>query len=181
MSRLCRRRSPRSRSWLAGTTVDLTDEECTTREALRDEYDRIEAEYSEADELPDEIDQRLGEIKQALEAFERRRVTYDPADIRIAGVFVSLDADGSLSIDGGYVRTEDEIPVEPDSEAPEGDGTDVPTVQRAVITIDSKPAEPEDEEEDSIKPLPERLVIELIAYRTLALRNALAEKMRTSP
>ena len=47
----------------------MTDEERATREALREEYGRIEAEYSEADELPDAIDKRLGEIEQALEAF----------------------------------------------------------------------------------------------------------------
>jgi ParB family chromosome partitioning protein len=160
---------------LSGTTVDLTDEERATREALREEYDRIEAEYSEADELPDEIDQRLGEIEQALEAFENRPVSYDRADIVIAGAFVSLDADGSLSIDRGYVRAEDESQAEPDAEASGGDQPDTPTVQRAVITIGGKPAEPEDDEEDGIKPLPERLVIELTAHRTLALRNALAE------
>nr|WP_313519536.1 ParB N-terminal domain-containing protein [Brevundimonas diminuta] len=160
---------------LSGTTVDLTDEERATREALREEYDRIEAEYSEADELPDEIDQRLGEIEQALEAFENRPVSYDPAVIAIAGAFVSLDADGSLSIDRGYVRAEDESQAEPDAEASGDDQPDTPTVQRAVITIGGKPAEPEDDEEDGIKPLPERLVIELTAHRTLALRNALAE------
>ncbi len=160
---------------LSGVTVDLTDEERATREALREEYDRIEAEYSEADELPDVIDQRLGEIEQALEAFENRPVSYDQADIAIAGAFVSLDADGSLSIDRGYVRTEDEPQAEPDGEASGGDQPDTPAVQRAVITIGGKPAEPEDDEEDGIKPLPERLVIELTAHRTLALRNALAE------
>ena len=160
---------------LAGVAVDLTDEERATREALREEYDRIEAEYSEVDELPDVIDQRLGEIEQALEAFENRPVCYDQADIAIAGTFVSLDADGSLSIDRGYVRAEDEPQVGPDGEASEGDQPDTPAVQRAVITIGGKPAEPEDDEEDGIKPLPERLVIELTAHRTLALRNALAE------
>jgi ParB family chromosome partitioning protein len=166
---------------LAGTTIDLTDEERATCEALREEYDRIEAEYSEADELPDEIDQRLGEIERTLEAFENRPVSYDPDDIRIAGVFVSVDSDGSLSIDRGYVRAEDEHPVEADGETP-ADVVDPETgeikssaVQRAVITIGGKLAEPEDDEEDSIKPLPERLVIELTAHRTLALRNALAE------
>ncbi len=160
---------------LSGVTVDLTDEEHAAREALREEYDRIEAEYSEADELPDAIDQRLGEIEQALEAFENRSVSYDQADIAIAGVFVSLDVDGSLSIDRGYVRAEDEPQAEPDGEASEDDQPDTPAVQRAVITIGGKPAEPEDDEEDGIKPLPERLVIELTAHRTLALRNALAE------
>ena len=160
---------------LAGVAVDLTDEERATREALREEYDRIEAEYSEADELPDAIDQRLGEIEQALEAFENRLVSYDQADIAIAGAFVSLDVDGSLSIDRGYVRAEDEPQAEPDGEASGGDQPDTPAVQRAVITIGGMTAEPEDDEEDGIKPLPERLVIELTAHRTLALRNALAE------
>ena len=165
---------------LVGVTVDLTEEESATREALRDEYDRLEAEYAEADELPDEIDARLGEIEQALDAIEQRPTIYDPADIALAGVFISLDADGSLSVDRGYVRPEDERPVETDgSDAHEVDGEAgqqaTPAVQRAVITIGGQPADPEDDEEDGIKPLPERLVIELTAHRTLALRNAVAE------
>ncbi len=165
---------------LVGTAVDLTDEERATREALRDEYDRLEAEYAEADELPDEIDARLGEIEQALDAFEQRPAIYDPADIAIAGVFVSLDADGSLSVDRGYVRPEDDRPVDPEGDdTTEADGdtghSATPAVQRAVVTIGGQAAEPEDDEEDGIKPLPERLVIELTAHRTLALRNALAE------
>lgn len=165
---------------LVGTAVDLTDEERATREALRDEYDRLEAEYAEADELPDDIDARLGEIEQALEAFEQRPTVYDPADIAIAGVFVSLDSDGSLSVDRGYVRLEDERPVNVEGDdAPAVDGGDgpaaTPAVQRAVITIGGQAAEPEDDEEDGVKPLPERLVIELTAHRTLALRNTVAE------
>lgn len=73
------------------TYVDLTDEERAAREALREEYDRIEAEYDGADEYPDEIDQRLGEIETALEAFEKRAVIYDPAEIPRAGIFISID------------------------------------------------------------------------------------------
>lgn len=165
---------------LAGVTVDLTDEEHATREALRHEYDRLEAEYAEADELPDEIDARLGEIEQALDAFEQRPTVYDPADIAIAGVFVSLDADGSLSVDRGYVRPDDERPAKPEGDdAPETENdTDhpvTPAIQRTVVTIGGQTTEPEDDEDDGIKPLPERLVIELTAHRTLALRNAVAE------
>jgi ParB family chromosome partitioning protein len=158
-----------------GVTVDLTEERAT-REALREEYDRLEAEYAEADELPDEIDARLGEIEQALDAFEHRPAIYDPADIAIAGVFVSLDADGSLSVDRGYVRPEDE-PVETEgSDAPEATATASGHARRpARRHHHRRPAQPEDDEEDGIKPLPERLVIELTAHRTLALRNAVAE------
>ncbi|WP_347270216.1 ParB/RepB/Spo0J family partition protein [Rhizorhabdus histidinilytica] len=166
---------------LSGTIIDLTDEERATREALRAEYDRIEEEYSEADELPDEIDQRLGEIEQALQAFERRPVTYAPADISIAGAFISLDGDGSLLVERGYVRPEDEVPVETqDGEETAADGDDAPAVQRTVITVGGQPAEPEEDEDDSLKPLPERLVIELTAHRTVALRNAVAENPRVA-
>ncbi|BAI99161.1 chromosome partitioning protein ParB [Sphingobium sp. TA15] len=165
---------------LAGETIDLTDEERASREALRDEYDRLESEYAEADELPDEIDQRLGEIEQALDAFEQRPVIYDPAEIARAGVFISIDADGSLAVDCGYVRPEDEAPAEPegdDAPAASGAANDPasPAVQRAVITIGGQSAEPDDDEEDAIKPLHERLIVELTASRTLALRNAVAD------
>ena len=165
---------------LDGQTVDLTDEERASREALRTELDRLEQEYAEADELPEEVDQRLGEIETALAAFEERPAVYDPAEVARAGVFVSIDGEGNLRIERGYVRPEDEPPAEP----VDSDGGDAPaatdpagTIQRAVITVGSNGySEPqgEGEEDDGIKPLSERLVTELTAHRTLALRDALA-------
>ncbi|RAI01434.1 DNA-binding protein [Acuticoccus sediminis] len=161
---------------LAGTPVDLTDEERASREALREEFGRLEAEYAEADELPDEVDERLGEIEAALEAFEDRPMHYDPTEVGRAGAFVSIRHDGQLSVDRGYVRPEDEA-AEGDGDAGAGgDGdtaTDPGTVQRTVITVAGEVENP-DEEEDAVKPLPERLVTELTAHRTLALRDALA-------
>jgi len=165
---------------LDGAPADLTDEERATREALRTEYDQLEAQYQDADELPDEVDQRLGEIETALEAFETRPQIFDPADVARAGVFVSIDHDGQLLVDRGYVRPEDEAPViepgreggEPPAE-PVGTDTCTPAIQRAVITIGGQ-ADPEEDEDDLVKPLPDRLVSELTAYRTLALRDAVA-------
>ncbi|RRY11310.1 ParB/RepB/Spo0J family partition protein [Brucella anthropi] len=163
---------------LRGEPLDLSAEENATIEALNAEYQRLEAEYEGADELPDEVDQRLGEIETALSAFEIRPVRFDADDIARAGVFISIAHDGSLDIDRGYVRAEDEAPIVPEGETgveADGDPTE-PAVQRAVITLGGQQAEPEDDDEDEvIKPLPERLVIELTAYRTLALRNAVAE------
>jgi ParB family chromosome partitioning protein len=161
---------------LSGTIIDLTDEERATREALRSEYDRLEAEYAEADELPAEIDQRLGEIEAALDAFEQRPARYELADIVIAGVFASIDGEGALSVDRGYVRPEDERPEGPEREDPQDgtlDETGEPTAPRAIVTIGGQATESE-EEEDGIKPLPDRLISELTAYRTLALQNAVA-------
>ncbi|MBN9281868.1 MAG: DNA-binding protein, partial [Hyphomicrobium denitrificans] len=166
---------------VSGAPIDLSAEEQGTIEALTAEQARLEAEYQDADELPDEVDERLGEIETALAAFDDRPEQFDPADIAIAGVFVSIDANGSLSVDRGFVRPEDVPQVRTDGDEgsetdTESDDADRPSVQRAVITIGGQPAEPEDDEEDDgIKPLPERLVIELTAYRTLALRNAVAD------
>src|SRR3546814_3422225 len=123
----------------------------------------------------------MGEIETALAAFDDRSAQFDPADIAIAGLCVRIDSDGSLSVDRGFVRPEDVPHVRTDGG--EGSETDTefvgpasPSVQRAVITIGGQPVEPEeDDEDDGVKPLPERLVIELTAYRTLALRNAVAE------
>ncbi|TPL35747.1 ParB/RepB/Spo0J family partition protein [Mesorhizobium sp. B2-4-8] len=162
---------------LQGVPLDLTPEEQTTIEALNAEYQRIEAEYEGADELPDDIDRRLGEIVTALAGFEARPLRFDATEIARAGVFISIAHDGSLDIDRGYVRAEDEMPVVPDGETGGEAGGDEaePVVQRSVITIGGQPAEPDEDEDDTIKPLPDRLVTELTAHRTLALRNALAD------
>jgi len=168
---------------LEGVAIDLTSEEQATIDALNAEYAKLEAEYDGADELPDEVDERLGEIEAALAAFDDRPVSYDPADIARAGVFVSIGAEGALSIDRGYVRPQDEAPKgEPDQDdetdpamaGAHGADPDAPVVQRAVITIGRQVAGPEDEDDEDLKPLPDRLVTELTAERTLALRDKLA-------
>ncbi|MBP1090024.1 ParB/RepB/Spo0J family partition protein [Bradyrhizobium diazoefficiens] len=168
---------------LDGVLADLTTEEQAAIEALEAEYVRLQAEHDGADELPDEVDQRLGEIETALGAFNDRPVIYQPADIARAGVFVGIDAEGKLLVDRGYVRPEDEVPVtepeqgrgsEPDAAALDGAEPSAPAIQRAVITIGGQDEEPEDEDDDAVKPLPDRLLTELTAERTLALRDKLA-------
>ncbi|MGY3585552.1 ParB family chromosome partitioning protein [Bradyrhizobium sp. USDA 4341] len=168
---------------LDGVPADLTAEEQVTIVALSAEYASLEAEHDSVDELPDEVDQRLGEIETALAAFDDRPVIYQPADIARAGVFVGIDAEGTLLVDRGYVRPEDEVPVaesgqdsdgEPTSALMDGAELSAPVTQHAVITIGGQIAEPEDEDDDAVKPLPDRLLTELTAERTLALRDKLA-------
>ncbi|MER8505302.1 ParB/RepB/Spo0J family partition protein [Mesorhizobium sp. M0618] len=172
---------------LAGTPVDLTDAERAEREALQAEYNRLEAEYGESDELPDDVDQRLGQIETALEAFESRPMNYDRAEIARAGVFISIDRDGDLIVDRGHVRPEDEAMHAADGDSAEPgcatenvDSRHDPSVSRAIITIGAQASEPEEDDGDTIKPLPERLIIELTAHRTLALRNAVAENQHVA-
>jgi ParB family chromosome partitioning protein len=166
---------------LEGKPLDLTIEEQTTIDALNAEYDRLEAEYRDADELPDAVDQRLGEIGASLLAFEDRSVVYDPADIVRAGVFVSIDSEGRLSVDRGYVRPEDEAPVadpeigrSADTSSTSGQEDTTP-VHGTAISVAGASAETEEDDEDVAKPLPDRLITELTAHRTLALRDALAQ------
>jgi ParB family chromosome partitioning protein len=163
---------------LVGVTQELTDEERATRETLRDEYDELESQYAEAEELPEEVDRRIGEIEAELEAFENRPVTFAPEDIARAGVFVSIGRDGELVVSSGYVRPEDEQPEAVDGEdaGEPADPSDPDAVQRPVITVGGEPVpDGDDDENDAVKPLPERLVIDLTAWQTLALRNAVAE------
>jgi ParB family chromosome partitioning protein len=101
-----------------------------------------------------------------------------------AGAFVSIGHDGQLKIERGFVRPEDEAPV---GEDVAGDGEEMGNRDGAVrghdqgrgaagrtgVTMAGEAAEDEDEE-DAVKPLPERLVLELTAHRTLALREAVA-------
>ena len=156
-------------------------------DALRRESDELEAEYEGADELPDAVDARLGEIEQALARFEDRAVRFDPEVIARGGAFVSLDASGAPKIERGFVRPEDLAPApaqepSPDTEAPTSDGS----VQRAVFTIGgatSGPSEPDataEPDEDASGRLSDRLMTELSAHRTLALREALANDPDTA-
>ena len=172
---------------LRATGPALSDEEQAAYDALQTEFGAIEEQYADSpDDLPDEIDQRLGEIEAALDAFHARPATFDPAEVARAGAFVSIDGAGRLQVERGLVRPEDEAPTEPQagpsagrgsedgSEASGTEGDTIAPVQRAVITIGGASAEPEPEEDEGLKPLPERLLQELTAHRTLALRDALA-------
>src|SRR3546814_2636384 len=88
---------------LMGEMQPLSDEAHAQREALRDDMAEIEERYSDTDEeLPEEVDRRLGEIETELDDFEDRPVIYDPAEIARAGAFVSIDGDGRLKAERGY-------------------------------------------------------------------------------
>jgi ParB family chromosome partitioning protein len=169
---------------LHGQRIELTEEETAAHDALQAELDGLEQQYADADDVPEEIDHRFAEIETALAAFDERLVAYYPGEIAFAGAFVSVDREGMLRIERGYVRPEDELktePVQPNGQVgaeprrePAGPNG---ASQRAVITVGAgaTPApEAESEEDDGIKPLSERLIVELTAHRTLALRDALA-------
>ena len=164
----------RGKRRIAGTTVPLTDEEEARLGALSQEYDALGEQYQDSDDLPDEVDARLTEIDAELTALTQRPISYAPDEIARAGVFVSLAYDGQLRIDRGYVRAEDEPVVEGVQSDPDFIATDTPTGPTVTIAGQVQGTEQADDEDDAIRPLPDRLVSELTAERTLALRDALA-------
>jgi ParB family transcriptional regulator, chromosome partitioning protein len=163
---------------LMGEAVPPDEAEQAAYDALKAEFAQIEAEQEGVDELPDDVDARLGEIETAMEAFQNRPVVHDSAEKAQAGVFVSVDGSGGLRVERGYVRPEDErrpdatVADDVNGDADDGDtplGSDAPDPSGE--TGDQNDAEDED---DTIRPLPDRLITELTAHRTLALRDALA-------
>ena len=161
---------------IPGEPVEITSEEQASLDALQAEHENIEERYADAEQYPDEIDERLGEIERAVTSIENRPYRFDPADIARAGAFVSIDSDGDLYVDRGYVRPEDEAPeVEADFEGDgqQAAGSDRSNGSRTVVSVGTDEIDSE-ETEEPFKTLPDRLVMELTAYRTLALQNAVA-------
>ncbi|MBX9591675.1 MAG: ParB/RepB/Spo0J family partition protein [Hyphomonadaceae bacterium] len=161
---------------LNGTEGPIGDEEQAAHNALQAEFDQLEEKYADADEMPEEVDKRLGEIETALAAFEERPVVYEPGDITLAGTFVSIDSAGVLRVERGYVRPEDEPPIAtPDGEG-EDDASDPEMITSSgkEVDTDDDSAVEEPDEDDGIRPLSDRLMTELTAHRTLALREAVA-------
>ncbi|CCD98874.1 ParB/RepB/Spo0J family partition protein [Bradyrhizobium sp. STM 3809] len=171
---------------LQGEPAELTAEEQNAIEALSAEQAMLEAEHGQADELPEDVDRRLGEIEAALQSFEERPMVFDAAEMARAGAFVSVDSEGRLRVARGFVRSEDEPAAtsdQPDADAgTEGDGrTGIPDAEgkatAPTIVVGGGQSDVPDEEGDDVeRPLPDRLISELSAYRTLALRDALGQQ-----
>ena len=165
---------------LRGETVPLTAEEEATLSALQLEVDDIEAASAEAEELTDEQDQRMAELETAIEALNARPIVFDTEEVARAGAFVSIAPDGSVRVERGYVRPEDELPIEAEPEMEIG--TDEVRAGSAIADVEGDestyatdgPTEPE--EDEGLRPIPDRLLTELTAHRTLALRHALGER-----
>ncbi len=162
---------------ISGEIEPLSDDETARQDALRNELAGIEERYfvDQDEDLPEEVDKRLGEIEAELEAFDNRPVLYALDDIAKAGVFISLESDGSVRIERGFVKPEDQ---EQDDDIFDPDQSDDPQTgdedNDAGNAPDTDIDGADEPDEPRVKPLSDRLVLELTAYRTLALRNALA-------
>jgi ParB family chromosome partitioning protein len=162
---------------LRGEPVAMTAEEEAARDALQIEYDRLSEEYDSVEELPEAVDERFSELETALAAFEERPLAFDPAEMARAGAFVSIAQDGRLRVERGYVRPEDELPVEPEPDPSETEPAMAADAESEdAVTTEAGELAPEPDEEDGLTPISDRLMTELTAHRTLGLRHALGER-----
>ena len=162
-----------------GKQPELTEEELALHDALTAEFEKLNAEYEAAEDYSEETEAHLDDFDSQLTALNERPFVLDPEDVARGGAFISLAGNGELRIERGFVRPEDEPVVEAeegDVAEQDGDDGDETAAEGGGVTINGKPlgVEEQDEDDGKIRPLSERLIEDLTAARTLALRNALA-------
>ena len=122
----------------------------------RRRMEKLEAEYRELETVADNetmteaMQARVNQLEAEMEEL-RGQPVYDPADIAASGAFVSLGYDGGVRVERGFIRKEDEAPGAQRREAA-AEGREVSTA------------------------LPDRLVAQLTAQRTAALRETVAQR-----
>ncbi len=168
-------------------SVELSEEDAAY-DAAQDELERRNAEWEDADiDLPPEVDARLAELEAEIERIDAKRHAYDPDEIARGGAFIVVGHSGDVRIERGFIRAEDEAP-EPEAETVEDGETIIDGVHvnadGEILDDESEDgegddlpeAEPEEETGDAGKPLPDSLIRDLTAHRTLGLRLALGEQ-----
>ncbi|MGE0182807.1 MAG: ParB/RepB/Spo0J family partition protein [Parvularculaceae bacterium] len=162
---------------LVGEQPQMTAEEKTALDAFKAEQNLLEETHAGDEELPEEVDRRLGELEAAIESIEERPQIFDAAEIAIAGAFVTLDRDGRLVVQRGFVRPEDE-PAVADVEAQSGNAAigqaDAEGGDQSAQAGAPSSADEEVEEDDATNlPLSDRLLTDLTQWRTIGLRETL--------
>ena len=184
---------PCRRVWPRKAAPSPEDE--TRRSELASRYDELAAEHNgSADDLPDEVAAELDRIEAELAALEAREDVWTPAEVAVAGAVLTLALDGSLRVERGFVRPEDEPKPEPATPAADKDGQDGAAVDGTGEGSDSGDAPaggdgtgtggawplpvrggaPVTEPEDKAPALSGSLQAELEAHRTAGLQAALA-------
>jgi ParB family transcriptional regulator, chromosome partitioning protein len=157
--------------------AELSVEDQTALDQVKGEFSLLTQQYENAEELPDEVDARLGELEAEIERLEAKHLAYDPADIAQCGAFVILNHDGAVRIERGFIKAEDEQPG-PEMDATTGEGEAGHTVgdpSGPNGEEGGQSSDRNDEDADDHKPLSDVLIRDLTAHRTLGLRLALSE------
>jgi ParB family chromosome partitioning protein len=160
--------------------IELSAGDRAALDNVKGEFNTLTEQHESAEELPDEVDARFGELEAEIERLEAKRLAYDPADIARCGAFVIHNHDGTLRVARGFVRAADEK-AEPETPGITGEGEGGDPIQGDGGTVSlgeagDKTLDADDEDADDHKPLSDILIRDLTAHRTLGLRLALSEQ-----
>jgi len=136
--------------------VELSPEDAAAYAAAQAVYDALTARFDGVEELPDDIDERFGELEAEIERIDAKREAYDPDVVNRCGAFVILNHDGTLRIERGFVRREDEH-LHPDNPATDAD-TDEADGRSGMDDFEGGLSVGHDDEAVSGKPLSDLLV-----------------------
>jgi len=159
-------------------SVPLSDEDEARLEALSTEHDELAEGYSSYDEMPEDVAAKLEVVSDEIDAISAKRSAYDANVIAHGGAFVVLHHDGTVRIERGFVRLEDEALADPQPEPEaDADATDPQAGDNEQPEDGDEDVQDfEEEDEEPGKPISDSLTRDLSAYRTLALRVALGER-----
>jgi len=159
-------------------TIALSDVDEARLVALSTEHDELAEGYSSYDEMPEDVATKLEAVSDEIDAISAKRSAYDASLTAHGGAFVVLHHDGTVRIERGFVRLEDEALADPQPEPEaEGDATAPEAVEvEQAEDGDEEVREIEEEDEEPGKPISDSLTRDLSAHRTLALRVALGER-----
>jgi ParB family chromosome partitioning protein len=158
-------------------SVELSAEDQAALDAAQAEFNSLTEQNETAEELPDEVDARFGELEAEIERLEAKRQAYDPDYIARGGAFIILNHDGTFRIERGFIRTEDEKP-QPETELA-GDiteGVDAESSDGRSGEEEEGEVDQSSDEEETDSSLSDILVRDLTAHRTLGLRLNLSEQ-----
>ncbi len=161
-------------------TVALSEADLARRAELATRLDEVAIEHPYGtDDAPDDVQAEVQALHAELDVLDQRERAFHPEDMARAGATIMLANDGTLTVERGFVRPEDEPRPEP---APE-DMRDAAT-SRADHTSGDNDAAKQDQEAEAqphnatpdlpaankFPALPADLDTELTAHRTAALR-----------
>lgn len=153
--------------------VVLSDEDEARRQAITAEFDALEAEWGRVESLPQEVEAKLAAFEAEAEALIERCYAYDAEEVACGGVFVTLNHDGTVRIERGFIRPEDEVMEDAEPE-PQGDQSDDAVASEDELVPGASGGEVGGEE-DEARSGSDLMLRDLTAHRTMALRYVVGE------
>jgi ParB family chromosome partitioning protein len=147
---------------LIGEDAPLTAKEHKQLRKLTTEMEDLD----KLDELDDAQDARREEVECLIHQLENKPPVFTPEDMATGGVFISLNRQGQLVIDAGFIKEDDR---------PQDDGARADGDTNAHDNGHANGHEAEEVTETQNKPLSASLIEDLTSYRTVAIRDAMAQ------